>query len=346
MRKHLYQGLIIFICSCLLVLSACTGAPPVEDEMPEPQEAAPEEPAEEPPAQPTNTIPPPTPTIEPSPTPTTEPENPQVAFVSNRSGDEDSRLLHLMDLETGEITLLETGLDNLAFPRWSPDGSKILFVVVDVWNLYTVEPDGSNLTQVTDFRSNNADWSPDGMQIVFQSDHANEPENIPDIYTMSLDGSNLTKILEILDIPDYGPRWSRTGEFISFISFMEDFVPAVYTIAPDGSNIERISGDDVFAFEAAISPDGRQFIFAVQNQGENSDLFLFDTTADDGGLRQLTDDAAMEASVNWFPDGSKIVYHVRDGDLYNLWMMNTDGSEMIQLTDDHNIDLYPDVWVP
>jgi len=345
MRKKSFQGLLIILCSCLLVLSACTSTTPVEEEIPAPQEEEPEEPAEEPPAPPTNTVPPPTPTTEPSPTPTTEPKNPQVVFVSNRSGGEDSRFLHLMDLETGEITLLDTGLDNLAFPRWSPDGSKILFVVVDVWNLYTVEPDGSNLTQVTDFRSNNADWSPDGMQIVFQSDHANEPENIPDIYTMNLDGSNLTKILENLDIPDYGPRWSRTGEFISFISFMENFLPAVYTMAPDGSNINRISGDDVFAFEAAISPDGKQFIFAVQNQGENSDLFLFDTSVEDGLLR-LTDDPAVEASINWFPDGSKIVYHVRDGELYDLWTMNVDGGEKTQLTDDTYIDLYPDVWVP
>jgi TolB protein len=344
MKKKFLHVILILLCS-FLVLSACTGAPPTEEEIPPPQDEEPEEPAKEPLPQPTNTVPPPTPTTEPSPTPTTEPENPRVVFVSNRSGDEDSRFLHLMDLETDEITLLDTGMDNLAFPRWSPDGSKILFVVVDIWNLYTVEPDGSNLTQVTDFRSNNADWSPDGSQIVFQSDHANEPEDIPDIYTMNVDGSDLIKIVQNLDIPDFGPRWSRTGEFVSFISFMEGF-PAAYAIPPEGGDIVRISGNDVFAFEAAISPDGRQFIFAVQDQAGNSDLYHFDTTAEEDGLLQLTDDAAVEASANWFPDGSKIVYHSRDGELYDLWMANVDGSEIIQLTDDPFIDLYPDVWVP
>lgn len=36
--------------------------------------------------------------------------------------------------------------------------------------LIHIDADGSNLTQVTDFRSNNAEWSPDGKKIVFHSD--------------------------------------------------------------------------------------------------------------------------------------------------------------------------------
>jgi len=53
--------------------------------------------------------------------------NARVVFVSIRSGDEKSRQLHLLDLETNEITLLDTGMDNLAYPTWSPDGLPIVF---------------------------------------------------------------------------------------------------------------------------------------------------------------------------------------------------------------------------
>ena len=72
--------------------------------------------------------PPPTATTAPTPTtPITEVGNARVVFVSNRSGDEKSRQLHLLDLETNEITLLDTGMDNLAYPTWSPDGLPIVF---------------------------------------------------------------------------------------------------------------------------------------------------------------------------------------------------------------------------
>ena len=101
----------------------------------------------EPPA-PANT--PVSPTDTPEPTPTPIPAGPRIVFVSNRGGDPDKTDLYILDLESQEITPLNTGFDAVVFPKWSPDGSKILFAVRNVWNLYTIEPDGGNLTQITD----------------------------------------------------------------------------------------------------------------------------------------------------------------------------------------------------
>lgn len=58
---------------------------------------------------------PPTATPEPSPTP--EPLGPRVVFVSNRGGDKNSSQLYILDVECGEITLLDTGFDNVVFPK-------------------------------------------------------------------------------------------------------------------------------------------------------------------------------------------------------------------------------------
>ena len=146
MKKYL-----VILVAVAFLIGACTGAP---------------EPTE--PPAPTSTPVPPTATPEPSPTPV--PASPRIVFVSNRGDDPDKTDLYILDMDTGEIAPLNTGFDAVVFPKWSPDGSKILFAVRDVWNLYTIDPDGTNLTQITDFRSNNADWSPDGTKIVFQSD--------------------------------------------------------------------------------------------------------------------------------------------------------------------------------
>ena len=68
-----------------------------------------------------------------------------------------------------------------AFPDWSPDGQRIVFYTHDLGsfqdttmaaNLYVIKPDGSGLTQVTDFHENDTratqpTWTPDGRQIIF-----------------------------------------------------------------------------------------------------------------------------------------------------------------------------------
>ena len=60
-------------------------------------------------------------------------------------------------------------------PHWSEDGSKITFQ--KGYNIYHMNENGSNLTQVTDFGSSaNPKWSPDGNWILFES-HYNNSEN-------------------------------------------------------------------------------------------------------------------------------------------------------------------------
>jgi Tol biopolymer transport system component len=67
---------------------------------------------------------------------------------------------------------------NASPPRWSPDGSRLLFSSnydnhsdQHSANVYTVRPDGSQLTQITHERDNHhafsPGWSPDGREIVY-----------------------------------------------------------------------------------------------------------------------------------------------------------------------------------
>ena len=93
--------------------------------------------------------------------------------------------------------------------RWSPDGSKILFGeerLQPTGALWTVEPDGSNLTKVFEDPNggfaNSPVWSPDGSQIMFSlhphSDYFEHPDN--SIYVINADGSGLTLVV---DVPGY-----------------------------------------------------------------------------------------------------------------------------------------------
>lgn len=292
---------------------------------------------------PTNTSPPPTATatatVTPSPTPV--PAGPRIVFVSNRGSDPAKLDLYILDLNSMEITPLNTGLQ-AALPKWSPDGSKILFSVMDIWNLYTIGADGTNLTQVTDFRSNNGDWSPDGSQIVFQSDHQNEPENAPDLYRIDANSENLVEILDTPEVIDYSPRWSPVEDKIMFIS-RQTGKDEIFTIKVDGSELTKISDSGSPVTEAVWSPDGSRMVIAYGGFGK-TDLYVMDPDGLSNVLR-LTQNKSTNNSPSFSPDGMQIVFASNMSGSWELWTINVDGTNLVQLTDDEYYDTFPD-WSP
>ena len=76
-----------------------------------------------------------------------------------------------------------------SYPSWSPDGAKIIFIGGS--QVYTVNPDGTNLTQLTHYAASygtysGPKYSPDGTQIVFERGGA--------IYVMNSDGTDQINI--------------------------------------------------------------------------------------------------------------------------------------------------------
>jgi Tol biopolymer transport system component len=101
--------------------------------------------------------------------------------------------------------------------RWSPDGSKILFAterLQPTGALWTVRPDGSDLTKVFEDEEGRVatgpSWSPDGSRILFtlnptSDSFVHEPNGL---YVIDADGADLTLVV---GGPDYksSPEWWR-----------------------------------------------------------------------------------------------------------------------------------------
>ncbi|MEW6717561.1 MAG: DUF5050 domain-containing protein [Chloroflexota bacterium] len=284
-----------------------------------------------------------------SPTPTTMPSptwvpGQRIVFVSNRGEDPQKRDLFILDLDTMVITPLNTGFDSVLFPKWSPDGSKILFTVKDIWNIYTIDADGTNLTQITNFSSNNADWSPDGRHIVFQSDHQNEPKDTPDIYMIDANGENLTEIHDDPAVLDFSPRWSPDGNQIMYISGKTGNYE-IFLMNADGSNPTQLTTSTSPIIGAAWSPNGKRIVYTFLQSANNTDLYTIDADGSNDSIVQLTRGAVYEDGPAWSSDGEKIVFFSdRSGNL-DLWIINADGTNLVQLTNDAFYDAYPD-WLP
>lgn len=106
---------------------------------------------------------------------------------------------------SGQVRLTTTGGN--ADPRFSPDGTRILFGSTrDSGNsqIYVMNADGSNQTRLTSngFVDIEPMWSPDGTQIAFVSNRDGDYE----IYVMNADGSNLVQLTHN-NVTDYRPIW-------------------------------------------------------------------------------------------------------------------------------------------
>jgi Tol biopolymer transport system component len=134
--------------------------------------------------------------------PTWSPDGTKIAFTSKRHSDNGGTVktnnedIYIMDADgtdpvrlthnDGSESCLPSENFNCHFdgqPDWSPDGSKIAFISgrTGVPNVFTMDSDGENETNVTEDNSSNHQypaWAPDGTKIAYWSYQTGTPNNI------------------------------------------------------------------------------------------------------------------------------------------------------------------------
>lgn len=137
--------------------------------------------------------------------PSISPDGKYITFVSDRGRTPQIYLMDIDGLNVNRITF--EGTYNTS-PVWFPKGDLIAFVGLKVGNqIFTIEPDGSELTQLTTEGNNEEpSFSPDGRYIVFCSDR----NRIKSIYIMRANGEAQKKITPE-NMECFGPRWSSNN---------------------------------------------------------------------------------------------------------------------------------------
>ena len=137
----------------------------------------------------------------------------------------------------GEAVQLTTGEPN-AKPKWSPDGSQVVFLSWRDGNaeVYVVDEDGSHQVNLTNDPAYDVlpSWSPDGSEIAFVSDRDGHRQ----IYVMDADGSHPTRVT---DLPESttNPGWSSDGSHILFT--VEEDPSLIYAIPSTGGEVVEIT---------------------------------------------------------------------------------------------------------
>src|SRR3954463_14070041 len=224
----------------------------------------------------------------------------------------------------------------------------------------------ANIKQLT-FGGENAEayFSFDGKQLIFQSKR--DGRACDQIYRMNIDGSNV-KMVSNGEGRTTCSYFFKGGKRVLYASthgggrdcppnpdFLQGYVWAIYpdydiyTATPDGKDIKKLVNSPGYDAEATVSPNGKKIVFTSERDG---DLELYSMNIDGSNVKRLTFEPGYDGGAFYSPDNKMIVYRgshptdpkliQRDKDLlaqnlivptvFEVWVMNTDGSYKRQVT--------------
>ena len=165
---------------------------------------------------------------------------------------------------------------------------------------------------------------------------------------IGMNKNGYTKI--IIDRPgeNYYSGWTPDGKKMSFLGHGGG-VLGLYVANPDGSDEKLLTPNIYYTSLYDWSPDGESFVATMKlEEGAPSDLYIFNPSTK--VLKKLTSEGVGSGKVpsgpNWSPDGEKIIFSSgRSGD-WEIYIMNSDGSNQINLTNSPGSNEGSAKWSP
>jgi TolB protein len=272
----------------------------------------------------------------------------KVAYLSNETGDYH---IYTVDADgTGKVKFeLEGGL--WGEPYLSPDGKKVAFVnyyeFFQKGNIFVVDADGRNLTQVTPYGDDDDEitddpdrgigvlyegltFSPDGRKILYCSVEFGSK----DIFAVNVDGTGKTRLTDFADCEESGPVFLAGGDKVLFtVKYGSvDVDEEIWVMNADGSGKKKVPvpGD---AELKAVSPDGKKIMARAMYRCEDPyDITRGTFVADLDGSRPVKIAGEYEhwLDPSFSPDGKKVLFRTEMPD--NIHIINADGTGEKRLT--------------
>jgi len=206
------------------------------------------------------------------------------------------------------------------------------------WGLSAMKPDGKGITKLhAPPGAADASWSPDGERVAFEMDP--QGDGNLEIFVMSAKGKDVRQLTES-PARDLWPDWFPDGQRIAFTS-ERNGLPNLYVMNADGSDEQPLTDAlDSASREPAVSPDGQQVAFWRETPFAPPTIWVLNV--DGSGETQLTlPGPYADMSPQWSPDGETIVFASDRTGAFEIYAMDADGENLVQLTDSPDADFSP-----
>ena len=247
--------------------------------------------------------------------------------------------IYIFNISDTSKTIITNDSAGNFYPQWSPSGEKIVFESIRNRNreIYVSNTDGSSQINLTNTASDESrpQWSHDGTKIIYVS---STNSSNSDIWMMDADGNNKVNLTNGIG-RNGSPALSPLGNKIAFISNRDSLSTKVYTMNLNGSEVLKLSDIPILDIPVSWSHDASKIVFG-------SDI-IYTINADGTGRKALTKASQIyyDYSPIWCPDDSKIVFVSTRTHYNDIFVMDSDGKNVKQLSSKTIDNVFP-AWSP
>jgi len=250
-----------------------------------------------------------------------------------------------------EVVATPTGIDPvititapaLVVDQTGPIGKIVFTCGINGDEVCVMNANGSDWRQLTDsqFASFNGSLSPDGKKVVFVTS-GNKNSEIYEMDLASRKTEQLTELNKNLGAPEISPD----NKYIIFHYRSGNNKVKIWLMNRDGSDPHEFyssSGKD--AHDPTWSPDGKQILFAMGNDGHDK-FYVIDF---DGHDPQLVNNSIDSRGRSDWSINNLISFDMGGSGQHDVYLMSADGSNLRQMSNGNNsqgASLSPDgMWI-
>lgn len=212
------------------------------------------------------------------------PDGSQITYYRQDS-DGGASFLRTFDFHAGIERGLGPADGRRAGPRWTPDGTRVLYVCQGV-GVCAMSSDGRDLGTVYGLEESQHDpaLSPDGQWIAFVEPMADDSQ---EAFIMRIDGSERRRLTTDPG-RTYGLDWSPDGRYLSYNTEVDGNAD-VYLFEPATGKHRRLTTDPGYEHLPRWSPDGTFLIFTSDRSGAER---VYRIDLDGGNLAMVATDGS------------------------------------------------------